>query len=98
MTKLTFELLVVFGCQSSMAWLFYRSRALTHSSWTDSDAVVFGVPLVAGFAASALMMFLSAFPQAPASRRIAAILGLAAGGSLISSFVGTVIAFNLYGT
>ena len=98
MIRLMPKLLAVFGSQCVMAWFFYRSRALLHSSWTDSDLVVFGLPVAVGFAVSAVVMFRAAFPKMPTSRRIPAILGLSAGSAVISSFVGTVIGFNLDGT
>ena len=97
MGKLIVTLLMVFGAQGALAWLLYRSRAVSHASWTDSDFVVFGLPLVVGFAVSVSVLFFS-FPQMSASKRMTAIFGLSAVGAVISSFVGTVIAFNLYGT
>lgn len=96
MTKLILKLAVVFSGQSVMAWLFYRSRALSHSFWTDSDVVVFGLPLAVGFSVSAWILFLG-FPPMAASLRMTAIFGLSGVGAVISSYVGTVIAFNLYG-
>ena len=98
MTKVMLRLAVVFCGQGVMAWLFYRSRVLSHPSWTDSDLVVFGLPLAVGFAVSVWVMFHVAFREMSPLRRRAAILGLATGGALMSSFTGTVIAFNLYGT
>ena len=95
--RLIFTLTLVFGAQGATAWLFYRSRAVSHASWTDSDFVVFGLPLVVGFTVSACVLFFS-FPQMSAPKRLGATLGLSAVGAAISSFVGTVIAFNLYGT
>ena len=71
---------------------------MSHSSWSDSDFVVLGVLLAAGFVVSAVVLFRFAFPTLPASKRGPAIFGLAAGSALISSFIGTVIGFNLYGT
>ena len=97
MRKLIFRLALVFGAQGVTAWLFYRSRAVLHAPWTDSDFVVFGLPLVAGFAVFAYVLFFS-LPQMSASKRMAAIFGLSTVGAFISSFVGTVVAFNLYGT
>ena len=98
MTKLILKLLVICAGQAVMAWLFYRSRAVSHSSWADSDFVVFGVPLIVGFVVFMAVLFPSAFPTLPTSKRAPAIFGLAASGALISSFIGTVIGFNLYGT
>jgi hypothetical protein len=86
-------LAVVFGVQGVMAWFFYRSRAVSHVSWTGSDFIVFVLPLIIGFAVAACVLFYSV-PR----EHLAAILGLSAIGAVISSFVGTVIAFNLYGT
>jgi len=101
MTRLILNLAVVFGSQGALACLFYRSRVVLqagfHPSWTDSDFTVFGLPLVIGFALAALVLF-SSLSQLPASNRIAATVGLSAAGAVAASFVGTVIAFNLYGT
>jgi hypothetical protein len=97
MNKLMLRLPVVFGAQGTMAWFFYRSRTVSHAFWTDSDFVVFGLPLVTGFAVSACILFLS-FPQVSASKRVAATFGLSSVGAAVASFVGTVVAFNLYGT
>ena len=93
MRKLIVTLPMVFGAQGAMAWFLYRSRAVSHASWTESDFVVFGLPLVIGFAVSLLVLFLG-FPQMSAGKRMT----MSAVGAVISSFVGTVIAFNLYGT
>ena len=93
MSKLILTLLLIFGAQGGMAWFFYRSRAVSHALWTDSDFVVFGLPLVVGFAVSAGVLFLS-LPQICTSKRMAATLGLSGVGAVVSSFVGTVIAFN----
>jgi hypothetical protein len=93
MTRATPKLLFVCIAQAVMAWLFYRSRAVTHLAWAESDLVVFVVPLVLGFAFSALVLSRSA-----SSRRGVPALAVAAVCALISSFVGTVIGFNLYGT
>ena len=86
---------VVFVCitQGVMAWFFYRSRVVAHSVWADSDLVVFGLPFVLGFAISALVLWLSSSPK-----RWAALFGVAAICALVSSFVGIVVGFNLYGT
>ena len=97
MGKLIVTLPIVFGAQGVMAWLFYRSRAVSHASWTDSDFVVFGFPLVLGFTVSVCILFFS-FPPMSASKRMTVIFGLSAIGAVVSSYVGTVIAFNLYGT
>jgi hypothetical protein len=97
-TKLILKLVIVFGGQAVMAWLLYRSRALLHSSWAGSDLIVLGLPLVLGFAAYTWILFQSAFPRMSPLKRAIAILGLSAGGAVISSLLGTLIAFNLYGT
>ena len=97
MSKLLLTLPLVFGAQGAMAWLFYRSRAVSHSTWTDSDLVVFALPLLVGFAVSACVLFLS-FPQVSTAKRMTATFAISAVGAVISSFVGSVIAFNLYGT
>lgn len=88
---------LVFGAQAAMAWLFYRSRAVSHASWTESDLVVFGLPLLVGFTVSACVLFLSV-PRMSTPKRIAATFGLSAVGAILASFVGTVIALNSYGT
>ncbi len=97
MGKLIFTLPLVFGAQGVMAWLFYRSRAVSHATWADSDFVVFDFPLVLGFTVSASILFFR-FPQMSISKPMGITFGLSALGAVISSFVGTVIAFNLYGT
>ena len=97
MSKPIFTLPLVFGTQGVMAWLFYRSRAVSHASWADSDFVVFDLPLVVGFTVSASILFFR-FPQMSISKPMGITFGLSALGAVISSFVGTVIAFNLYGT
>ena len=93
MRKLIVTLPMVFGAQAAMAWFLYRSRAVSHASGTESDFVVFDLPLVVGFAVSLFVMFLG-FPKMSAAKRMT----MSAVGAVISSFVGTVIAFNLYGT
>jgi hypothetical protein len=66
---------------------------ISHESWTSSDFVLFVLPLLIGFAVTACARFFS-FRR----KRIGATLGLPAVGAVVASFVGTVIAFNLYGT
>ena len=97
MTKSILKLAVVFSAQGVLAWLLYRSRAVSHFSWTDSDFVVFGLPLVIGFAVAAVIVY-AGFPQLPPPKRVAATFGLSAVGAVVSSFIGSIIAFNLYGT
>jgi hypothetical protein len=97
MSKWIFTFPIALGAQGALAWFFYRSRAVSHASWTDSDLVVFGLPLVVGFAVSACVLFLS-FPQMTAPKRMTTAFGLSGVCAVIASFVGTVIAFNLYGT
>ena len=75
----------------------FLSESSSITSWTDSDFVVFGFPLVLGFAVSVCILFFS-FPPMSASKRMTVIFGLSAIGAVVSSYVGTVIAFNLYGT
>ena len=93
MTKLILKLAVIFGVQGVLAWFLYRCRVISHESWASSDFVVFVLPLVVGFAVTAGVLFFS-FHR----KRIATTLGLSAAGAVVASFVGTVIAFNLYGT
>ena len=76
-----------------MAWFLYRCRVISHAPWAGSDFVVFVLPLLAGFAVAACVLFFSFRRQ-----RIAATIGLSAVGAVVASFVGGVIAFNLYGT
>jgi hypothetical protein len=92
------KLLIVCIGQALLCWLFYRSRAVAHFPWADSDFLVFVVPLLAGFAASALVLFRSGFAKTLASKRGAGTFGLAAACAMISSFLGTAVAFSLYGT
>ncbi|SRR5712692_2713892 len=98
MSKLVLKLAIVFGGQSVMAWLFYRSRALLHSSWADSDLTVFSLPFAVGLTVSAWIMFSTGFTRMSTSKRTAVILAISAGGAVVDSFLGTVIGFNLYGT
>ena len=83
MRKLIVTLPMVFGAEAAMAWFFYRSRAVSHASWTESDFVVFGLPLLVGFAVSLLVLFLG-FPQMSALKRMT----MSAVGAVISSFGG----------
>jgi hypothetical protein len=93
MTKPILKSAVIFGIQGVMAWFFYRCRVISHASWAGSDFVVFVLPLFVGFAVAAWVLLIS-FHR----KRIAAALGLSAIGAMVASFIGTVIAFNLYGT
>ena len=93
MTKLILKLALVFGIQGVLAWFFYRCRVILHASWAGSDFVVFGLPLLFGFAIAAYVLFFGFQPK-----RIAAAFGLSVVGAVVASFVGTLIAFNLYGT
>ena len=93
MTKLILKSVMVFSIQGVMAWFFYRCRVISHAPWAGSDFVVFALPLLVGFTVAACVMFFS-FHR----KRIAVTLGLSAAGAVVASFVGTVIAFNLYGT
>jgi hypothetical protein len=97
MSKLLLTLSVVFGAQVTMEWFFYRSRVISHAAWARSDLVVFGLPVVVGFAVAACILFLS-FPKIATLKRMLVTLGVSATGAVISSFVGALIAFNLYGT
>jgi hypothetical protein len=92
MTRLILKLLVVFAAQAAMAWLFYRCRAVSHLPWADSDLLVFGAPLIFGFLAAATVLFFSG------AHRRSVMFGLVAASVVVSSFVGIVIGFNLYGT
>jgi hypothetical protein len=95
--RLLVKLALVFGSQGVVAWYFYRNRVVTHASWTGSDLLVFGLPLLLGFGVSARVLFVR-FREISASPRLPTILAVAAGGAVVSSCVSTVIAFNLYGT
>jgi hypothetical protein len=86
-----------FSGQAVMTWLCYRSRAVSCSSWSDSDFVVFGLPFLAGFIVSAAIAFLS-YPELPTSKRLTRTLVLSTAIAIASFFVGALIAFNLYGT
>jgi hypothetical protein len=97
MNKPLLALPVVFVAQGAMEWFFYRSRVVSHAAWTDSDLVVFGVPLVCGFVAAACILVLS-FPRASALKRVLVACGASAAGAFLSSFAGALVAFNLYGT
>ena len=93
MPTLILKLIFVCTCQALLAWLLYRCRALGHCSWADSDFLVFGVPLLAGFAAAAFVLF-----RAGVAKSTETLFGLAAILALAASFVGDVVGFNLYGT
>jgi hypothetical protein len=97
MSKLILTLPLVYGVQGALACLLYRSRVVSHASWTGSDFLVFGVPLMVGFAGSVCILFFS-LPKMLVSKRVAALFGLSAVGTAISSLIGVVVAFNLYGT
>ena len=97
MSRLIITSPLVFGAQVAMALFFYRSRAVSHASWTESDWVVFGFPTLAGFAAFAFISFLSIPYESPATRTVVA-LGLSVTAAVISFFVGMLIAVNVYGT
>ena len=96
---------VVFGAEAVLQWFFYRSRAVSHAAWTkvshaawtNSDFVVFVVPLVVGFTVAACVLFLSLYRVSPL-KRVVVTLGASAGGAAVSSIVGMLVAFNLYGT
>ena len=98
MKRVVPKLSLVCVIQAVLCWLLYRSRVVAHAHWADSDLLVFAVPLAAGFAASALVLFRAGFAPAVASKRGAAVFALAAACALISSSVGAVVSFNLYGT
>lgn len=59
MSKLIIAPPVVLGVRGAMALFFYRSRAVSHASWTDSDLIVFGLPFMLGIAVSAYVLFVS---------------------------------------
>src|SRR5215204_1481908 len=98
MAKLIVMLLGVFAAESVMAWLFYRARAVSHSSWAESDLVVFGLPAALGFVAARMILLISAFPTLPNSKRVRLIFGLAGAGAVVPHLFGILIGFNLYGT
>ena len=93
MTNLILKLAVIFGAQGVLAWFLYRCRVVSHESWAGSDFVVFVSPFVIGFVVASCVLFFGSH-----RKRIAATLGLSAVGAVVASLVGTVIAFNLYGT
>jgi hypothetical protein len=95
---LSIKAVLLFVAQAAVAWFFYRCRATSHFAWTNSDFVVFGVPLLAGFVAFVFVLFRSAFRNTPSSKRALFIFCISAICSLIASFVGAVVGFNLYGT
>ena len=97
MSKLLLALAIVFGAEGVLQWFFYRSRAVSHAAWTNSDFVVFGAPLVVGFAAAACILFLSLHRVSPVKRMLVT-LGASAAGAAVSSFAGMIVGFNLYGT
>jgi hypothetical protein len=79
--------------QAVFAWLCYRSRAVTDSPWADSELVVFVLPFVIGFCCIAFILFQSAWPK-----RGLGTFGVAALFAALSSFIGAIVGFNLYGT
>ena len=97
MSKLTVSFSLVCASQIAIALFFYRSRAVSHALWTDSDLVVLGFPVLVGFVAFAGVLFLRSSLMSP-GKRIAAALGPAAAAALVSFFLSMLIAFNLYGT
>ncbi len=97
MKNLPLILPLVYCAQAAMQWISYRSRAVSLAAWAESDFVVFGVPLLAGFAVAAFILFLS-FSKMPTQKRLLVSFGLSVTGAVIASFAGCLIAFNLYGT
>ena len=98
MIKLMPKLVAGCGGQCVMAWFFYRSQVVSHMSWADSEWVVFGLPLATGFAFYTWIMIHSAFPQMSVVKRAVVILVISAAVAVISSILGSIIGFNLYGT
>jgi hypothetical protein len=90
MSRATPKLLLVCTAQTTLAWLFYRSRLVTHMAWAESDFVVFVLPFLLGCSLSALVLW--------RSLKHDTAIGVAVICALVSSFVGMVIGFNLYGT
>lgn len=91
------KLFVLFVLQAVTTGFFYRCRAISHFLWSDSDFVVFALPFLIGLAVAATIVFRS-FTQASPAKRTATVLGLSITGAFLASFIGTVVAFNLYGT
>ena len=78
-------------------FVLYRARVVHHSTFADSDALVFGAPFVLAGAAYCLLLWLS-FPQ-PRSRGRTIVIGVAGlFAALLSSVAALIIAFNTYGT
>ena len=90
MVNVVLKLSVVYLGQVFVAWLLYRSRAISHSYWANSDFVVFGVPLLVGFVLSALVSY-------SVVKRASSAFWIAGVGAVASSLVAAVIGFNLYG-
>ena len=97
MSRLVPRLLLVCLCQAALTWFLYRGRVVGHYPWAASDLVVFGLPLVIGFGVLALLL-VSAFAKINAWKRGVAAFGLAMVCAVMSSFVGAIVGFNLYGT
>jgi hypothetical protein len=97
MGKLIVTMPLICGAQVAMGLFFYRSRAVSDALWAGSNWVVFGIPVIVGFAAFACVLFLS-FSQVSPAKRIAGTLGLALAAAAVSFFVSILIALNLYGT
>lgn len=93
MTRLIFNATIAFFAQAAMVWYFYRCRVVSHTSWAESDFVVFALPCVAGFA-----MVVAILSFGSRRKRIGEILVLSTAGTVAALLLGSVIAFNLYGT
>jgi hypothetical protein len=93
MRKALSGLLALCAAQAAMTWLLYRSRAVMHSGWAESDFVVFGLPLLVGVGLSALFSWRTAWPKRSVTR-----FAIAVSCALFSALFGGTLGFNLYGT
>lgn len=77
--------------------VLYRFRVISSSRMLQSDTVVFGLPLFAGFLAYCILFWTAGFAHSMPTRICLMLLTslLAAG---IASFACILIAFNIHGT
>ena len=78
-------------------FVLYRARVIHRSAFAESDALVFGAPLL--LAAAAYFFLLRLLLPQPRSRgRTVALAVAALLAGLLSSVAALIIAFNTYGT
>jgi hypothetical protein len=69
----------------------------SHSAWTNSDSVVFGLPLLAGFISIAVLLLRSAY-KISSSKRVLIIFCISAVFASFASLFGAAVGSNMYGS